>query len=379
MTHPARALHCPRIVSDTSTRGRGLVIRVIHIGVSVKAKGGVASVIGSLLTELGRDPDFRASAIATTMWNERGAGYDVLMGLTAFVRTALACFRSPRPILHLHMSSHGSALRKGFIARFARLVRVPCVVHDHNVQKYFNETSRAMRWWIRGTFRRANAVVTITDREREFVRSLTAAPVETVRNAIYLPAPIGRPLAATDQNVHFLFLGKLMEAKGIFDLLEAFALLSRTNRAISLTLAGNGAVERVREWARTRNLQDRIEVPGWVEGEEKDRLLRAADVVVLPSYKEGLPVAVIEAMAYGLPVIAAAVGGIPEMVVENETGLLVKPRDVNGLVEAMRRLASDPQMRHRFGFAARKKAEDSYSLPSVCARLKEIYRKLVAT
>jgi glycosyltransferase involved in cell wall biosynthesis len=79
-------------------------------------------------------------------------------------------------------------------------------------------------------------------------------------------------------------------------------------------------------------------------------------------------------MSYSLPVIATRIGGIPEMVVENETGLLVEPRDVAGLLEAMRRLASDRELCRRFGQAGRKKAQEEYSRPSACARMKELYR-----
>jgi glycosyltransferase involved in cell wall biosynthesis len=352
------------------------VIRVIHIGASIQSRGGVASVISGLLGELGRDPGLRVSAIPTTMCNDKGALYDLVLGSVALVRVAAACFSRPRPILQLHMSSKGSAFRKAIIARLARVAGAPCILHDHNVEKYCKETNAFMRSWIYGTFRRADAVITITDREKDFVRSLTTAPVETIRNGIYLPDPLQRTSADFSDMTHFLFLGKLMAMKGIFELLEAFATLCRDSRPVHLTLAGNGQVQEARQWVKAHNLEARADVPGWVTGEEKTRLLRKSDVLVLPSYHEGLPVSIIEAMSYGLPVIVTRVGGIPEMVVANETGLLVEPRDVGGLLDAMRELASDPERRRRFGQAARKKAEENYSLPVLCARMKEIYRRL---
>jgi glycosyltransferase involved in cell wall biosynthesis len=354
------------------------VIRVIHIGVSVRAKGGIASVIISLLTELGRDPELRVTAIPTTMYRGKGILFDILLSIVGLLRVFLACFSTPRPILHLHMTSHGSAIRKGIIARLARATHTPFIIHDSGVEYYYNMASDWMRSWLRGTYRRANAVMPISGREKHFVESLTASPMEIIPNAVNLPDQIDRPVGVSNDKTRFLFLGRLVEDKGVFELLEAFATLCRNGNPVHLTLAGNSGVEEVRNWVKVHDLGKLIDVPGWVEGEEKARVFKTADVFVLPSYHEAVPVAIVEAMSYGLPVIATRVGGIPEVVVENETGLFVEPRDVRGLVEAMQRFASDAQLRHRLGQAGRKRAEDRFSLASVCARIKEVYRKVAA-
>jgi len=355
------------------------MVRVIHVGVSVKAKGGVASVIASLLGEVDRDPEFHVTTIPTTLYRGKGILFDILLSIVGLLRACLVCFFSPRSMLHLHLCSRGSAIRKGIIARLARVTGTPCIIHDHNIELYYNVAATWMRSWLRGTYRRASAVITITEKEKQFIESFTTSRIEIIPNAVHLPAPIERSSAVSTDGVRFLFLGRLAKNKGVFELLEAFATLSRSGNPVRLTIAGNSGVEEVRHWVKVHDLDGRVNVPGWVDGEEKARLFRLADVFVLPTYhREGLPVAILEAMSYGLPVIATRVGGIPEVVVENETGLFVEPRDVRGLVEAMRRFASDAQMRHRLGQAGRKRAEDRFSLASVCARIKEVYRKVAA-
>jgi len=354
------------------------VIRVIHVGASVKAKGGVAAVIANLLGELERDPEFRVTAIPTTLWREKGLLVDALVGLVGLFRVVLACFSRPRPILHLHLCSRGSTLRKGIIARLARALHTPCVIHDHSLEDYFRRSGTLVRWWLGGTFSRADAIVTLTDKEKRFLSSLVRCPIQSIPNAVVLPSEMKESQESSDGTIRFLFLGKLMRTKGVYELLEACAICRREGLPIHLTLGGNGEVEECRRWARERGLENCIDVPGWLEGSSKGTALKQANVFVLPSHTEAFGIAIIEAMGYGLPVIATRVGGIPEVVVENETGLLVQPRDIEGLVGAMRRLTSDVDLRRRLGRAGRKRVEERYSLPTVCAHMKELYRHVAS-
>jgi len=118
---------------------------------------------------------------------------------------------------------------------------------------------------------------------------------------------------------------------------------------------------------------ERVSCPGWLDTTQTAELLAGASVFVLPSYAEGLPMALLEAMSWGLPVIASPVGGIPQVVRQDDNGLLIDPGDVDALSGALRRLLAEPALRQRLGKAARATVEKSFALPAAMARLSEIY------
>jgi glycosyltransferase involved in cell wall biosynthesis len=119
-----------------------------------------------------------------------------------------------------------------------------------------------------------------------------------------------------------------------------------------------------------------VDLLGWVQGEQKTRLLNSCRVYVLPSYFEGLPMSILEAMATGVPVIATAIGGIPEAIDDGVEGYLLAPGDVDGLAERLERLLSDDALAQRMGAAGRAKVERHFSTTAVMPRLEHIYAEL---
>ena len=145
---------------------------------------------------------------------------------------------------------------------------------------------------------------------------------------------------------------------------------------LRLVYAGKGSgVEETRRLADQLGLGGRVEFTGWLEAERARATLAAATIFVLPSFVEGMPMALLEAMALGLPVIATPVGGVPEIVTHQVDGLLVPPGDVDALAAAIARLMSEPALRERLGRAARETAAQRFSLDSAVERLLGIYRR----
>jgi glycosyltransferase involved in cell wall biosynthesis len=171
-----------------------------------------------------------------------------------------------------------------------------------------------------------------------------------------------------------VYLGLFSRAKGVFDLIDALTrlkpdCLGRTR----LVLAGNGQLAQVRELVERRGLTRFVEIREWLGPVERDRLLASADAFVLPSYAEGLPMSLLESMAWGLPVIATAVGSIPEHVHEGVQGLLVQqPGDVSELAGAIERIVMDDAFRRRMGEQARRGVEP-LSVDLYARRIAAIY------
>ena len=156
-----------------------------------------------------------------------------------------------------------------------------------------------------------------------------------------------------------LYACRLSSEKSVFELVEAA-------RGLRLVVAGDGPLRRHVPQAR-----------GFVALDELARLYAGAAVVACPSRREGFGMACLEAMAYGKPVVASAVGGLLDLVVDGETGLLVPPRDPQALRAALERLLADAELRHRLGAAARERAAAEFSWDSAIKRLRLAYADAV--
>jgi glycosyltransferase involved in cell wall biosynthesis len=175
-------------------------------------------------------------------------------------------------------------------------------------------------------------------------------------NPVVLPDIV--PARALKGKVRFVYFGLLSRRKGVFDLVEAVAKLSPACRArAEFVLAGNGGVSQLREHANKLGVRDVIEIREWVDPAERDRLLAEASAFVLPSHTEGLPMSLLEAMAWGLPPICTPVGSIPEYVVNGANGLLIEPGDVSQLTAVIEKMVSQDEDRVHMGRLARATVE----------------------
>jgi glycosyltransferase involved in cell wall biosynthesis len=193
--------------------------------------------------------------------------------------------------------------------------------------------------------RRAEVVIGVSEALADAARRCGARDVRAIPNGVDLPTRSG----VEAEPAEVLFVGRLSPEKGIEELVAA-------TQGMNLVVAGDGPL---------RHLVP--EALGFVPHDELGELYDRAAVVVCPSYREGLPLCVLEAMAHGKPVVASAVGGIPELVEDGVTGLLVEPGDVAGLRAALERLLADPMLRRRLGRAARKRVAERCSWERVTA------------
>ncbi len=173
-----------------------------------------------------------------------------------------------------------------------------------------------------------------------------------------------------------LFIGRIERAKGVFDLLEAVSALRPGMPALRLVCAGDGDTASVLRHAERLGIADAVLFTGWIGPAEMRAWMDRSAVFVLPSYTEAMPMSLLEAMAAGLPVVATAIGGIPDVVTDGHDGFLFTPGDVATLEKLLRELLVDRTLAARLGAAARGTIERRYSADHVMARLNEIYAGL---
>ncbi|MEW6370580.1 MAG: glycosyltransferase family 4 protein [Pseudomonadota bacterium] len=349
--------------------------RILMVGTALDGRGGVAAVV-SVLRASGL---FEREAVHYVSTHRDGGPLAKLghagAGLFATLR---ACLRHRPAIVHAHASTGASFVRKSLVLLVARASGCKTIVHLHGgtFRHYALERSGApMRRWIRHTLERSSLVIALTDSWAAFVRGFAPqARVAVVPNAVPLPA-----LPDDAQPGRVLFLGRIEAAKGTGELLDALAMLAPRFPQLRLVLGGSGDLDGFRQAAAARGVSDRIELPGWLDTAARDAELARAAVFCLPSHAEGLPMALLEAMAAGKAVVASAVGGIPELVRDGDNGLLVPPRDGAALAAALARLLGDAPLCRQLGACARVTVETQYSTQAVCGRLAAIYNDLAGT
>lgn len=281
-------------------------------------------------------------------------------------------------LLHVHLSSRASFWRKLLFILPSQVVCIPIVLHLHGSEFhlfYESECGTLRRRLIRYVFEHAARVVVLSNSWKEWVQNkFPKAKVQLINNSVRLPHV---SYCERDHST-VLFLGRLGERKGGFHLIAAVSQIVHDFPNLKLWLGGDGEVEKGRILSREVGIEERVEFLGWVTGEEKQNRLQQAAIFVLPSYNEGLPMAVLEAMGHGLPVISTPVGGIPEAISDGVEGFLVPPGDEAALAERLRRLLSDKELRRKMGEAARVKVEKHFSTEVVVPQFEALYAELLS-
>lgn len=229
-------------------------------------------------------------------------------------------------IIHLHSAANGSFIRKSIICLIGKSSGKKIVFHIHSGGfKAYYENARLLQPYIRFILNLSDRVICLSEQWLDFFNNgIKLNNVVVIGNPIEMNGCGEKKTAGKVLNM--LFLGKVCDDKGVFGLIDFL----KTNKyyldsQIKLVIGGNGEEERLRKLLQEPNLGKHIEYHGWVQGEDKKRLICECDIFILPSYMEGLPVSILEAMANGKPVIASNVGGIPSIVKNDHNGWLIDP------------------------------------------------------
>lgn len=315
----------------------------------------------------------------------------------------LADWRTNRPdVVHSHFWMSGVAALDA-AARLASspvgAAAAPPVLHTFHAlgsvkRRHLGaeDTSPAARAELEpGVGRRADAVIaTCSDEAAELVRAgVDAARITVIPCGVdighFTPRGDDGPDHGTDRPMRVMVVGRLVPRKGVDLAIEALGILARRGRTdVELVVvggSGDGAsgsddpeARRLLDAARAAGVADRVRLHGRVSQADMPAVMRTADVVVCAPWYEPFGIVPLEAMASGVPVVASAVGGLTDSVVDGVTGILVPPRDPAAIADALGELLADPARRRRLGRAGRDRMEHGYAWSTVAARTAEAYR-----
>jgi glycosyltransferase involved in cell wall biosynthesis len=297
-----------------------------------------------------------------------------------------ACVAHRPAIAHICTAVGVSFFKNSLCVFLARAMGCRVVLHPHCSFDRLYAGPRLWQWYCNRIFRLSSGIVVLS-KEWFVLRELVpGVKIHYLPNAIDIrpyQEVASRRSRTGGQAIQLLYLGHLGEVKGTDDLLEAFKIMDIGGDPVALDLVGDFLSEQ--DEARLVPAAGAVSIPGKavrlvppVSGEEKLACFERADVFVFPSHYEGMPMAVLEAMAAGLPVVATSVGGIPELVADGVNGILIAPRAPRDLSAALEKLCKDARLRSEMGHKNILLSQDHH-IDGYALKLEAIYNQIVGT
>lgn len=345
-------------------------MKVLMIGPARRVKGGISAVVNNYY-KLGLDNMVELRYLATM--EEGSKLHKLKVALLALLKYPFAV--AGADIVHIHMASDSSLLRKLPFLVLSKWWKKKIVLHQHggNFSEYYhNQCSKSLQKLIIFILKKADLVLVVAPHlKEEFEVLLNPSKVQLFENTILIPKYKKENYEGKD----LLFLGRLCTQKGVRELLDTVVSLREEYPDLQLYLGGVWEESELKKVANKH--REYIHQLGWIGGKEKEEMLKKCNIFVLPTYFEGMPISLLEAMSYGCACIASEVGGIPKVMAHNREGLLIKPESKESLMEALKLLFTEEGLQERLGQAAAKKMKEEYSMEDQLQQLVEYYNALL--
>lgn len=349
--------------------------RVLMVGSDMSVKGGIVSVIKNYLGSEGWE-DWDTIFVPTHV---EGSAFAKLFCFgKALLKIRKVIKKHRIPLVHIHVSERGSFIRKAMILKMAKKRGCKVILHHHGAefQQYYDGSSEKHKEYIRKVLAQADMNIVLSERSKPMIQNISPqANVKVLYNSVGVTSVNRYNSKARD----FIMLGRLEKRKGTFELLETIAKLDdRLPEDMKFHLCGDGDLSKVQEAMDRLQIGHRIGHFGWADAEMKDELLKKSMGHILFSYNEGLPMAILETMGYGIPSISTNVASIPEVVKTDETGILVEAGDKEALAQAILKFAEAEDYRKVLSENAHRLIYEKFSLVNGVRALQAYYEEVIS-
>lgn len=363
----------PRVISKIQTK-------ILMVGMSLtKTRGGISTLIGEILNSDLKE-DFAIEYIESQA--EDFQRFDKLTFAIRAVFQFLAQIITKNPsLVYVHIGSNASLYRESSFVVLAKIFDKKTVAHFHagDVEEYLEKQSSLGRKYISWAISRGDKLIAVSkDSANKLQKLAPKNEIEIIVNAIDTKSFAFSPdrLAERNGSVRLLFVGAMGKLKGETDLADAIKILAEKHSDFRVSFLGFGS-ENLENYCKKLGIENFIEFIGAVSLKERIAFFENADIFVLPTYAEAMPMSVIEAMAAGLPTVSTTVGGIPELIEEAEEGFLVEPANIEKLAEKLSVLIENQDLRIKMGKKAQEKVGKELDFEVYIEKLKESLIKLV--
>lgn len=342
--------------------------KVLVVAPSRRARGGITALIktyeGTLLWK-----KWNCRWVET--YRDSNSAVKILYFLKAFF--SYLTLLPQCKIVHVHLGWSTSAIRKLPFLLVAFILRKETIVHLHSGADRIIEGK--YQFVYRFIFSHSNCIVVLANLIKDqLIKNYTLKKIEV----LYNPCPDVTNEHKTSKTKTILFAATLSKNKGYLDLITAFSEISHNHLDWITIFAGNGEIEKGLSLSKKLGIHHQVVFTGWISGKEKDKLFQEASIFCLPSYNEGFPMAVLDAFAYGLPVITTPVGGLPDVMIDGYNGLIFTPGDISTLSDKILELICNEELRNKLSKASVNLSKNEFSLKKITMQLDQIYNNLVS-
>ena len=344
-------------------------MQVLHIGPYLKTKGGITTVLKNY-SEHGIED------VAVEILETHADGsklYKLWIMIVAFCKMYYAVKNNQ--VLQVHVGDFPSLFRKAFITLLHLNSYSSKIIHIHGAEfekqycKLSDLKKKVVKWYLN----QFDAIICLSGTWKEIIDKISHHPnIVIIENSV--PHQIQKEYPESNK-LRICFLGLIGERKGVFDLIKAVKIMKDKGYDVLLSIGGNGDTETLNELTTSLDLSN-VNYVGWISGSDKRMLLHQSDVFVLPSYAEGMPMSILEAMSVGLPIISTTVGGVPDIVHNRKNGLLIDPGDYIRLADKLMLLHDDRQLIKEMGDCSYEMHMEKYSYGSHSNKINQLYKML---
>lgn len=348
-------------------------MKVLMVGVDEKRYGGMWTVASNYINSEEYNKKVNLEYVATST---NGSAFKRLFFmLKGFYKIAKLLNKKDFDIVHIHMAEKGSTFRKGYVAKMANKKgsKVIIQLHAGPFMAWYNDLSESKKQKIIKIFGYADKVLVLGEYwKKELSTLIDDKKMSVLYNGVTIPSKNLYKLS----NRNIVYMGVLKREKGIYDLIEAIDVIkNKLPEDAKVLLCGNDLEGDIAEVIKSKNLNDRIQMLGWINEKERDSIYRKARISVLPSYFEALSMTIIEAMSYGIPIITTDISTMKEIL--GDKSVLVQPGDVKALANHILEMFDDDKLLMSMSKDEYKIAQNTFSINHNVDRTIEIYEEVM--
>lgn len=275
-------------------------------------------------------------------------------------------------LIHIHTASGNSFIRKSIFVRIGSFFNKKILLHIHGggFEDFYKEKlSLNKNSKISNILDKCSYIIVLSDGWEKKLKNMTSSKIIVISNSVEAQKINHYDLLSKQ----ITFIGRVEEEKGIYDFIESARDIISDLKDIKFTICGGGDLENIKSIILNYGIEDKFNILGWVDRERIQAELKKSMIFVLPSHKEAMPISILEAMSYGVPIISTKVGSIPEFIKEGENGELFNPKDINSLTILIKKLIESKGLRRIYSEKNFTDIKINYSNKITHEKIKNLY------
>jgi glycosyltransferase involved in cell wall biosynthesis len=342
-------------------------------------KGGIASVVnGYRESELEK----RFDITYVESYKDGSRLSKLMKGISGYIKFIKVLIKDKPEVIHIHSSFGPSFYRKIPFIIMASWARKSIINHVHGAEfkDFYENANTKKRKLIEKIYNKCSCIIALSDEWKDKLSKIVPnEKIVVIENysVIYPKATEERLKRVCNNQV--LFLGAIGKRKGCYDIPEVVERVAKEVPDVKFVIGGSGDIEQITEILRNKGIEKYVEFSGWVRGKDRDSLFRESDIFFLPSYNEGMPMSILDAMGYGLPIVSTDVGGIPKIVHQGENGYLCEAGDCEEFASRIIEILKNADLRSKYILGSFNIAKADYSLEAHLIKIIQKYKEVLAS